>query len=57
MQKQEILKNFTDVRELQIQLREKGIEFQSQADEESKGPASFIISDPDGNTILFDQHV
>ena len=29
----------------------------TEADEGSSGPASFVIADPDGNTILFDQHV
>ena len=50
------LKEFTDIRELQKQLRESGVEFATEADESSSGPASFVISDPDGNTILFDQH-
>ena len=48
---------FTDVRELQRTLRAQGIAFQLQADENSTGPASFVIVDPDGNPILFDQHV
>ena len=51
------LDHFTDVRELQRQLKVQGVEFISEADEESKGPASFMIADPDGNPILFDQHV
>jgi len=51
------LDSFTDVRELQRQLKEKGIEIQTEADEESSGPASFVVVDPDGNSILFDQHV
>lgn len=48
---------FTDVRELQQQLKAAGVEFQSEADESTTGPASFIIEDPDGNSILVDQHV
>ncbi len=48
---------FTDVRELQRQLREKGIQFAREADETTTGPASFIVVDPDGNTIYVDQHV
>ncbi len=48
---------FTDVRELQRQLRARGLAFISEADESSTGPASFTIADPDGNTILVDQHV
>ena len=48
---------FTDVRELQRQLKAQGMEFMSEADEGTTGPASFMIMDPDGNTILVDQHV
>ncbi len=52
----EPLDSFTDVRELQREFREQGVEFVAEADEESAGPASFIIMDPDGNPILVDQH-
>lgn len=51
------LGEFTDVRELQRKLKERGVSIISEADENSTGPASFMIADPDGNTILFDQHV
>ena len=51
------LDKFTDVRELQRQLKDRGVEMTSQADENSTGPASFMIIDPDGNTIMVDQHV
>lgn len=51
------LASFTDVRELQRQLKAQGVELQSQADESTTGPASFIAVDPDGNPILVDQHV
>jgi lactoylglutathione lyase len=51
------LDKFTDVRELQRQLKDLGVEMISQADENSTGPGSFMIIDPDGNTILVDQHV
>jgi len=51
------LDSFTDVRELQRQLKANGIEFHPEADESTTGPASFIITDPDGNLILVDQHV
>jgi lactoylglutathione lyase len=51
------LEEFTDVRELQRQLKASGVELISQADEASTGPASFMVVDPDGNTILVDQHV
>ena len=48
---------FTDIRDLQLQLKEQGMEFVSEADENTTGPASFIVMDPDGNPILIDQHV
>lgn len=48
---------FTDVRDLQRQLKAKGVAVQTEADETSTGPASFIVVDPDGNPILVDQHV
>jgi lactoylglutathione lyase len=51
------LKEFTDVRELQRQLKASGLNMITEADESSTGPASFMIADPDGNTILVDQHV
>lgn len=51
------LASFTDVRELQKQLKAKGISFQTESDESGSGPASFVIADPDGNPILVDQHV
>ena len=51
------LSEFTDVRELQRQLKERGLSLITAADESSTGPASFMIADPDGNTILVDQHV
>ncbi|NUQ11896.1 MAG: VOC family protein [Gemmatimonadaceae bacterium] len=51
------LESFTDVRELQRQLRAQGVEFVTAADESTAGPAHFIIADPDGNPILVDQHV
>ena len=51
------LGKFTDVRELQRQLKASGVTMMTEADESSTGPASFMITDPDGNTILVDQHV
>lgn len=49
--------DFDDVRDIQRQLKEKGVQFVNEADESSSGPASFVITDPDGNIILLDQHV
>jgi lactoylglutathione lyase len=51
------LATFTDVRELQRQLKAQGVQLQQEADEGAAGPASFIAIDPDGNPILVDQHV
>jgi catechol 2,3-dioxygenase-like lactoylglutathione lyase family enzyme len=47
---------FTDVREIQRRLKIAGLPFVQEADESSTGPASFIVVDPDGNPVLFDQH-
>jgi len=51
------LDTFTDVRDLQRQLKAQGVALVSEADETTTGPASFIVVDPDGNPILVDQHV
>lgn len=48
---------FTDVRDLQRQLKAAGVRLQQEADESTMGPASFIAVDPDGNPIYVDQHV
>ena len=48
---------FTDVRELQRTLKERGVVLTTEADESTTGPASIVFEDPDGNLILFDQHV
>lgn len=50
------LAEFTDVRELQRQLKAQGVAFAVEADENTTGPASFVVNDPDGNPILIDQH-
>ena len=51
------LATFTDIRELQRQLKAQGVQLQQEADESATGPASLLAIDPDGNPILFDQHV
>jgi lactoylglutathione lyase len=51
------LASFQDIRDLQKALKSDGVEFVSEADEQSEGPASFILMDPDGNPVLIDQHV
>lgn len=51
------LDSFTDVRDLQKELKSRGIELTTEADTSSVGPASLAFVDPDGNPILIDQHV
>lgn len=51
------LESYTDVRELQQALKAQGMEIGEEIDQSTTGPASFMIFDPDGNPILFDQHV
>jgi lactoylglutathione lyase len=51
------LPEFTDVRDLQRELKAQGVRLLSEADETTSGPASFMVEDPDGNRILLDQHV
>lgn len=51
------LETYTDVRELQRQLKAQGLTLASEADEKTTGPASLTVVDPDGNLILIDQHV
>jgi catechol 2,3-dioxygenase-like lactoylglutathione lyase family enzyme len=50
------LANFDDVREIQKHLKSRNVKLTSEADENTTGPASFTVSDPDGNVILIDQH-
>ena len=47
---------FTDVREIQKKLKEKGVKVDREANETTKGPEYIILTDPDGNPILIDQH-
>ncbi len=51
------LERFQDVRELQRTLKARGLTVAPEADETTQGPAHFMITDPDGNPLLFDQHV
>lgn len=50
------LDSFTDVRAIQAQLKDKGVNLLSEVDESSNGPGSITLADPDGNIILIDQH-
>lgn len=51
------LSSFEDIREIQQNLKEKNMKFESEVAENTSGPASFVLLDPDGNAILVDQHV
>jgi catechol 2,3-dioxygenase-like lactoylglutathione lyase family enzyme len=51
------LTDFEDVRDLQRTLKARGLTMATEADEATQGPAHFMLTDPDGNTLLFDQHV
>lgn len=52
------LESFNDIREIQQHLKSKSIKLESEINENSfSGPGNFVILDPDGNTILIDQHV
>lgn len=51
------LEKFTDVRELQKQIKKQGIVITTETDEQTTGPGSFMVVDPDGNPILIDQHI
>jgi lactoylglutathione lyase len=53
----EQLESYTDVREIQRHLKSQGLTLLNEADETARGPGSLILLDPDGNPILFDQHV
>lgn len=50
------IESFDDIREIQKKLKNSGIALTSEADEKTNGPASLMLTDPDGNVILLDQH-
>ena len=47
---------FEDIREIQKKLKSSGIALVNEVDESSEGPANMVLTDPDGNVILIDQH-
>ncbi len=51
------LNSFEDVRKIQEHLKSKDIKLIQEVDEKSDGPASIMLTDPDGNQILIDQHI
>ncbi|MBL7948330.1 MAG: VOC family protein, partial [Bacteroidia bacterium] len=48
---------FTDVREIEKKVMAAGFSPVKRVEAGPSGPAHFVISDPDGNVILIDQHV
>ncbi|MCL8007319.1 VOC family protein [Gelidibacter japonicus] len=50
------LEDFDDVRSIQKRLKTDGITLTKEADESTTGPEHIILTDPDGNNILIDQH-
>jgi catechol 2,3-dioxygenase-like lactoylglutathione lyase family enzyme len=50
------VKNFSDVRSIYGKLSDAGIELEGELDLKGEGPGSFVLKDPDGNSIMFDQH-
>lgn len=50
------VEHFDDIRDIQRQLKRAGLTLTSEADEKTSGPTNFVLTDPDGNVILFDQH-
>lgn len=53
----QLVPDYTDIRDIQKELKSKSINLAKEVDENSSGPASLIVEDPDGNQIMFDQHV
>lgn len=49
--------SYTDIRQIQKKLKAQGIQIENEIDETATGPANITLTDPDGNTILLDQHV
>jgi len=50
------LDTFTDVRDIQTALMDRGIELSQKVEESTAGPAYLVLTDPDGNPVLIDQH-
>lgn len=50
------LSDFDDVRAIHNSLKNQGLTTEQERLDSAEGPGSFVIIDPDGNPILFDQH-
>ena len=53
----EQLESFDDIRKIQSELKSKNIVLEKETEDQTSGPASIMVTDPDGNNILIDQHV
>jgi len=51
------LEEYDDIRKIQQILMDKDIKLERHCDSQGEGPASIVVKDPDGHTILIDQHV
>lgn len=51
------LEKYSDIREIQASLQANSINLDSEVDTSTKGPGSIVLTDPDGNSILIDQHI
>ena len=53
----ETVKDFDDIRKIQKELKANGITLEKEVNEDTTGSTNFILTDPDGNFILIDQHI
>lgn len=51
------LDSFDDVRTIQETLKGSELKLETEVKEDTTGPGSIVLTDPDGNQILIDQHV
>ena len=51
------LESFDDVREIQDELKSKDLILEKEANKGTSGPASIVLTDPDDNQVLIDQHI
>ncbi|MFD0760889.1 VOC family protein [Lutibacter aestuarii] len=52
-----VLTKYDDIRLIQQHLKSENIQLEREVDEKTLGPGSIVVKDPDGNTILIDQHI
>jgi len=50
------LDEFMDIRAIQAKLKEAGLTLDMEPAPDTEGPAEIMLTDPDGNPILIDQH-